>query len=216
MSSGGGWLPGGRSATELFFEAGLIVFAVLVALGVQEAWDDREERQRGQEALAAIRSEFAANLEELTENEPENDSAFGSVAEALDTDDARRVRGLTYNYSLQQSDVWESARLTGAMRTVDLRLQARISQLYGVQATFSERQDRLLEGFTEYIGAVGTERESTALRTLFAQWAVTRQIGCYLASGYEIAVDHFQDEALDDERLTELLEAGAAECDAAG
>ena len=143
---------------ELALEATSVVFAVLLALAVDEWRDDRAEQRRAQRARAAIEHELHANAVELDASLAANRAAverLRSTIAAVERGEAVEV-GLTYQLAELSSAAWDSARLTGAVGGLELDWLIGVSRLYEVQRLYVEGQQQLadrLAGMGEAIGA---------------------------------------------------------------
>ena len=61
---------------ELLLEAVFVVFAVLVALAVDECWEGREEQELARVAQENVAAEIDANLDELTRADRDTSSCW--------------------------------------------------------------------------------------------------------------------------------------------
>ena len=68
-----------RRSREALFEAALIVFAVLVALGVDKIMEQREELQLAQAALEHVATEIRHNRDELLQARESNQALLNDL-----------------------------------------------------------------------------------------------------------------------------------------
>ena len=157
-----------KRGPELLLEAFFIVFAVLVALAVEEWNDGRELRAQADMARAAVLSELEGNRAELMVGK---DSTLAMLDRA--TDVVRRLRQgedvVEVNISGVLPDfsdaAWETARVTGTVARMDYVWVLETARVYQTQALTLDLQRELLsmigslavraadlERFTEFRG----------------------------------------------------------------
>jgi len=90
-----------RRSREALFEAALIVFAVLVALGVDKIMEQREELQLAQAALEHVATEIRHNRDELLQARESNQALLNDLGDAVDRYAAGEPLGITgVNYEV--------------------------------------------------------------------------------------------------------------------
>ena len=138
--------PRARGATTILAEIASVVFAVLLALAVDQWWEDRERAQFADRALASIAEEMRGNRDQLLK-----DTLALAPAPVLATLDSAvhviRTGGeplggvaVTWSAALLSSAAWETARMTGATEEIALERVIDLAQLYEFQRVFSEVQ----------------------------------------------------------------------------
>jgi hypothetical protein len=73
------------SLKRIAFEAAAVVASILLAFGIDAAWDARQEGTAELAAIEALRAEMGMNLQVLVETIRYNDEAWNDVAEFLRT-----------------------------------------------------------------------------------------------------------------------------------
>jgi hypothetical protein len=152
-----------RSVARMGFEAFLIVFSVLLALFLDDAWSRHVEEAATREQLASIRQELEANQAILSEWLERHAAMAANVAdlrenppdEPLIVDgrlDFERVFGRSLAESMVRDTAWETAKTTGLVRHVDLECVNLLTDLYGLQSAVREQLWK--------IGAMLGEREA--------------------------------------------------------
>jgi hypothetical protein len=143
----------GRRVARLLGEAGMIVFAVLVALGLEEWRDERQMLDFADRARASVESELAANLEELRNTRPHLlhvDSVLVGVIQAQDMD------ALGESIDVQLPDlsdaVWRVAQGSQAAAYLDFEWMLRIARAYEVLEVYGEASDHLIAAMSGIIG----------------------------------------------------------------
>jgi len=129
---------------ELLLEAVSVVFAVIVALAVDEWWEDRENLAQAGRALDAIVAEVEGNRDELLRARDENEAHMEQSVRVARTGELVEDMTLGYQYALLSDAGWETARLTQATHFMPLATVQRISQAYAIQELFQTSQDQVL------------------------------------------------------------------------
>jgi hypothetical protein len=133
-----------RKLPGLLLEAASVVFAVLVALAVDEWRQEREDLQLAHRALTGIAAEIRSNLGELDEARDANRAMLEQL-EAVLASEAPRSFGVQFAYSLLTSAAWQTSQVTQAIHFVDYGLVQKIAQVYDLQMLFVEGQRGLVE-----------------------------------------------------------------------
>ena len=170
---------------KALLEAGLIVFAVLVALGVDEFWETREEQRLGEAALERVASEVLANRTDLLDKRGNNRRLMMDLEAALarsEAGDGLGLTGVNYEVSLLVSDAWQTAQVTRAVHFIDFDQVGRISKVYRVQQFYLDRQAPIVDGVAG-LGGGGDVRN--AFRSIRRGLAVTLEVECELLAAYD-------------------------------
>ncbi|HYO12522.1 MAG TPA: hypothetical protein VE685_04925 [Thermoanaerobaculia bacterium] len=140
---------------ELLLEAGSVVFAVLLALGVDEWRERRNQEALAERARASILEEIRANREELRGTQAANRALFQKIEAALprlaEDPGARLEEGsdvqfaITYQLALLSSAAWQTAQMTQAAHFMDYDQVTRISRVYDQQALYLNSQSGIVE-----------------------------------------------------------------------
>lgn len=177
-----------RKAPELLLEAVLIIFAVLVALAVDEWNDGRELRTQVERAGAAVEAEIRANRDELHSSGPTVQALHDSVAAGV-----ARLRGggriesthLGAELPEFSNAAWETARVTGVVAHMDYPRVLEVARLYQTQELAAEARDRLLATLG---GLVARGMEEELLTQLQGELFIALQLYANLAERYEEAL----------------------------
>ena len=175
-----------RRLPELLLEAFFVVFAVLVALAVDEYWEGREEEELAEIAQENVAAEVQANAAELGEATAANRMLYANLAEALSQMDAGgdpTLSDIQFEVSLLGADAWEAARVTRAVHFMEFERVSRISTMYGVQSLFLERQSEVVD----VIANIGTGEVpiEQSFRRLHRALGVALSLECQLAWEYD-------------------------------
>jgi hypothetical protein len=207
-TSGGAGRPGlsARRLREILLEAALIVFAVLVALAAEEWWEDRELAARGRIAVQAVVAELESNRRQIEANRTDNDRAWAEINRALD--EGRPVDPGNLSLNPTTSDVWDTVRQSGVTPAVPVDVMARLSEAYGIQATYLARQERLFDAFTELRAAQRLAPQAPAHERLAELWAaegVRRSMECYTLRAYDVVIEEMNTGRIDPRSLGDVL-----------
>lgn len=121
-----------------------MVFAVIVALAVDEWWEDRENLEMAGRALDAIVVEIQDNRDELLGAREDNDALLERAARAASADTVVQDLTLGYQYALLSDAGWETARVTQATHFIPMGTVQRITEAYSMQGLFQTSQDQVL------------------------------------------------------------------------
>lgn len=177
-----------RKGPELLLEAALIVFAVLVALAVDEWNEGRELQVQVDRARTAVEAELRANRGELLASGPTVEAMFDTVAAMV----GRLRTGGTVGGADLGAEIpdfsdaaWETARVTGTVAHMDYPWVLEIARVY-------ETQDQALQVQNELLGTIGSLSahglEEEILTELQGQLFIALQMYGNLAEKYAEAL----------------------------
>ena len=126
------WLP------RVMFESALIVASILVALGLDEWREDRQNQETIQHALSSFLSEVQRNQLKVEGNIPFNQGLRMVLAQHYRNDDVETVDEFvnmieSYDAVMLQSTAWETALATGALAKMEYDLVSALSLTYNLQ-----------------------------------------------------------------------------------
>lgn len=130
---------------ELILEAGMVVFAVIVALGVDEWRESRSNAELARRAMAGVVAEIESNRDELASARERNQALLSSVREAAEDSVLPENFNVNYEYSLISSSAWETAQVTRSTQYMPLEQVQHLARLYGLQELFQRSQDQVME-----------------------------------------------------------------------
>lgn len=162
----------GVSFTRLFAEIVSVVFAVLVALALDEWWEERENAAMAEASLVAIAREMRENRDELSSEDGEE---VAGMMERLDSaialfDRGERPEGASVNWDLAllSSAAWETAQLSRATTHMELDRVVNLAQVYEFQRYYSRIQDDLFDAISGLRAGDGIADELRGLRSRMA------------------------------------------------
>ena len=143
-----------------------IVIGVLLALGLSEWAEDRENRDLAETALANIHHEIGANQQLLQLIHDNNVTTIEMITNGdVDTEDRNIIPGLQL-----QETAWEAFLATGLSAYVDYGELLALSELYGMQRIYKQTGQQLSQSVmntTAYSVALGTQIDETHFRNQF-------------------------------------------------
>jgi hypothetical protein len=149
-----------QKVPQLALEAASVVFAVLVALAVDEWREDRQNRELAERALVAVVAEIEGNRDELMSSLEANRALADVVTEAAGDSVLPDDFNVNYEYSLLSTAAWETAQVSRATQFLPLERVQRLARLYNLQELFEVSQG----GVMEFILGVGEVAETTPER----------------------------------------------------
>lgn len=162
------------SVLKLAAEVVSVVFAVLVALGIDQWWESRENADLARVSLEAITREIRENRNQLVDygDMPPVDemmAGLDSVIADFSRGDDPRNASVNYDLALLSSAAWETAQLNRATQYMPLDQVVSLARLYEFQRYYERAQDEVFDAVTG-IRASGDEAagEMRALRSKLA------------------------------------------------
>jgi len=131
------WLP------RVLFESALITVSILLALGLDEWREDRQNEQTVEQAMSNFLREIKQNKARVDDAAPFNkglrdvlsrrykDGDITSTTEFIDIVES-------YSPVVLQSTAWETALATGSVTKMNYSLVSAMSLTYGLQARYQE------------------------------------------------------------------------------
>ena len=146
-----------------------VIFAVLMALAVDEWWEGRENQQLAERMTEAVARELRDNRRKLLEEGIDGDPAvvLARVDSAVAAFRAGREPdslGIQWGVSLLTSAAWETAQVTRATQYMELDRVVDLARVYEMQGFYDEVQDELVS----LIGDLGARIESEPVAVLLA------------------------------------------------
>lgn len=170
-------------ATRILVEIVSVVFAVLVALGVDEWRQARQDRERAEAARTAVLAELRSNRDELERSAPSIDSLLARLPGVRDG--VRRGEPETLQVRVDLPDfsdaAWETAQMTQATAHMELPWLIRVARAYQAQRLYSDLRTDVVRTFT----GINSGESAASLGRLAGQLQVLRQLGRGLEAKYD-------------------------------
>ena len=177
---------------ELVLEAAMVVFAVVVALGVDEWRESRQNAQLAQRALAGIEAEIESNRKELAENGEANQALLARVREAVRDSVLPDTLSVNFEYSLISSSAWETAQVTRATQFIPLDRVQTLAKLYGLQTLYQASQDKVMD-FILSVGDLAHREPERIPRLILGPLGSSVGMGELLVQVYDTTLARLQD-----------------------
>ena len=180
-----------RSAPALALEVFSIVLGVLLALGLSEWADDRENHRLAKSALLNISKEISSNLETLTlihENNVQTVNAITAQSESNADESQSFIPGIQL-----QETAWEAFLATGMSGYVNYDTILELSKMYAIQRVYKQTGTQMSESAmnaTAYATALGTTVDERHFQEQFiGYFQLLTQIEVQLLDSYMDALD---------------------------
>jgi hypothetical protein len=141
---------------EILLEAGSVVFALLLAYGVDEWRENRANAALAARARAGIEAEIRANQSEVRHNHEAHVKVLAGMpalvkqAEALHEGTVTKGE-ISVNIGVAQlsTAAWQAAQTTQAMQFLDFDWVRQIAKLYELQRMYAMAQDQVVAQMSE-------------------------------------------------------------------
>lgn len=144
----GGFRPQLREKLpELILEAASVVFAVLLALAVDEWRETRSQDALAERARASILEEIRGNEAELRRTRDKNGALLQRIEETLARGRQGPEMSLEFNFqiALVSSASWHTAQMTQAASFLDFDWVRRVSKVYEFQDLYVTSQSAVVD-----------------------------------------------------------------------
>lgn len=141
-----------RKLPELFLEAAMIFFAVMLALAAEEWREKRDRLELADRALRSVVEEMRSNLEELKSTGVRNTERLEAARIVLEELEAGRDQGdadVGLEVALLSAAAWESAQMSQAVQYLDFDVMRDLSEVYEIQALYDRMQAGAVDNMTE-------------------------------------------------------------------
>jgi AcrR family transcriptional regulator len=132
---------------ELLLEAASVVFAVLLALAVDEWRETRSRNALAERARASILEEIRGNESELRRTQDKNRALLQRIEETLARGRQGPEMSLEFNFqiALVSSASWHTAQMTQAASLLDFDWARRVSKVYEFQDLYVTSQSVVVD-----------------------------------------------------------------------
>jgi hypothetical protein len=174
-------------APELAVEAASVVFAVLLALGVDSWQERRQENRRAQHARESILAEIETNREQVSTAIAEGDSLRRSIAlvmARIAESDSGTV-DLGFELPILSTAAWTTAQTTGALQPLPFDWLLRVAQIYETQAVYARSSTELLDRFGDAITRLESGEGPSALTGMRSWLNIGTNVATSLLDAYD-------------------------------
>lgn len=132
---------------ELLLEAASVVFAVLLALAVDEWRETKSQKALAARARASILEEIRGNEAELRGTRDKNRALLQRIEETLPRIKQEPETSLEFNFqiALLSSASWHTAQMTQAASLLDFDWLRRVSKVYELQELYATSQSAVVD-----------------------------------------------------------------------
>jgi hypothetical protein len=170
---------------EILIEAASVVFALLLALALNQ-WNERHElRERGEAVRAAIRAELAENRSEIASTRPNLLEIQKHLRDVIDgKETAEHELTVNLGVSLLSAAAWHAALATQASETIDFKWMTTVAKIYELQDNYLHVQSAAVDQLTS-IPAGGDSGAKAIAASLIARIDGLAQLADGLAKAYD-------------------------------
>ena len=170
-----------------------VVFAVLLALGLNHWREDIAEKKLARKALRNIIVEIKSNIKSLSDVRLENEEKIVELRKTASQIKSGEENdySIGYNHPIMSNSAWTIANSTGAIKDMDLDMVLELSELYIFQDMFQDN------GFSYFkvISSPGYRTSDlAAVESLIAQYEASQQFGTGLKNGLEDFLETYKGE----------------------
>jgi hypothetical protein len=170
---------------EILIEAASVVFALLLALALNQ-WNERRElHERGETVRAAIRAELAENRIEIDAARPALAGIRKRLRAVIDGSVvAEHELTVDLGVSLLSAAAWHASLATQASETIDFRWMTTVAKIYELQENYLHVQSAAVDQLTS-IPAGGDKDAKAIAASLIARIDGLAQLADGLAKAYD-------------------------------
>jgi hypothetical protein len=175
-----------QKVAGLLVEAGMIVFAVMVALGVEEWRNERGLEDFADRVQESVVAELEANLEELRSTAPSLRATQATLGQVVATGDLSLLSNdVSFELPEISSAAWSAAQSSEAGPYLDYEWVIQVARAYESYELYTVVTHDLLSALTRII-APGPEVE--AIEAIFGHVAILNDIHGQVAERFEAIV----------------------------
>jgi hypothetical protein len=170
---------------EILIEAASVVFALLLALALNQ-WNERRElHERGETVRAAIRAELAENRIEIDAARPALAEIRKRLRAVIDGSEvAEHELTVDLGVSLLSAAAWHASLATQATGTIDFKWITTVAKIYELQENYLHVQSTAVDQLTS-IPAGGDKDAKAIAASLIARIDGLAQLADGLAKAYD-------------------------------
>lgn len=193
---------------KISIEIASVVFAVLLALGLNHWREDRNDKVLAEKALQNIIIEIKSNIKNIESDVNE----YEVIHDTLTSRKKNIKKGIisdmsfSYNHPILSKSAWQMANTTGAIKDMDIDIMMDLSDLYTFQDIFQKNGFEYFSAFTS-LDAQKKENEVAFLDSFIKQLSIMKSWGDGLSMGYrEFLIEH-------EEKLTQVVHPDSLKVD---
>lgn len=165
----GVWMRVWRKLPELLIETVSVIFAVLLALMINQWQKNKDNDELLLRSLMGITTELENNLKDMQDNVPKHERVLQQLDEGINALKSKKD-GVTVDtsvyYVLFSASAWEAAKLSGAINQMKFEWIDKLSETYRLQALYENLQSQLVLQMSSSHGDTGDDDDRQALRIM--------------------------------------------------
>jgi tetrahydromethanopterin S-methyltransferase subunit F len=177
---------------KILVEVISVVFAVLLALGLNHWREEKANEALAEKALQNIIIEIKSNIENIDSDVEEYEVIYDTLVARKKrlTNGTKTNMSLSYNHPILSSSAWKIANTTGAVKDMDIEVMMDLSDLYTFQEIFQKNGFEYFSSFTS-LDAQKKENELAFLDSFLKQISILKSWGKSLSNGYrDFIINH--------------------------
>lgn len=183
---------------RVIFEAGAIVFAVLLALWVEDWWAELERQERADLHLERIRAEIADNRDSLISVIEEHQGYIAGLEAALEDDDIRLERigdFLRAEAGAVSGAAWQTAQLSQSVGNMPFETVSDLAGLYDTQSYYTSYMNSFFQRYVDLIADIERgDGGPIPVRNFTRHLEITNGLAEQLMEGYNEFLGEGQEE----------------------
>lgn len=173
----------------ILFEAGAIVFAVLLALWVEDWWAEIERQERADLHLERIRAEIADNRDSLRSVIEQHQTYITGLEAALEDGDISLQRigqFLQAEGGAVSEAAWRSAQLSQSVSKMPFETMSDLSGLYDTQAYYTSYVNSFFQRYVDLIADIERgDGGAIPVHNFTRHLEITNGLATQLMGGYD-------------------------------
>jgi len=175
-------------------EMASIIFAVLIALWLENWWSAIELQQRSEQMLLRIGAEVSNNHTELKIAMSENTKNVEAITKALDKDTfifADIATFLRISAGSTSDSAWSSAQMTETLGVMPIDTVTELANLYDTQEYYANYARFFVEQYTDLtMEAQNVSSGKIAAKKFLQHLQILNTLAIQLVASYEAFLDH--------------------------
>jgi hypothetical protein len=173
---------------EILIEAASVLLGLLLAFAAN-AWHERsQDRERADQARAAILAELSDNRKEFVTSRDAIAKLIDDLRKAKKDESSVHEMSVTIPLALLSEAAWHTAQATQAVRDVDYAWMIRVSKVYELQAMYRQTQASVVQQLAD-IDSMNINTRADVARQLLGRVSAMADLGKGLDGAYAELLD---------------------------
>lgn len=183
-----------ETAKKILIEVVSVVFAVLLALGLNHWRESNAEKELAERALKNVVIEIRDNIETLENDADDYVARIDTLKITRKRMEAGEVDDFDFGYTcpVLSNSAWKVANSTAAVKDMNLEIVMNLSEIYIFQDMFQDNGF----SFFKIVSSPGFQEGNrmTGLRSLSTQLVISQQFSISLKEAYEEFLEEYKDQ----------------------